>query len=299
MRNKEDRKKGDKREGRLMQFTKVHGLGNDFILVDCLTNICSAFNWSRLAVEMCNRNFGIGADGLVVVSASAIADIQMRIFNPDGSEPEMCGNAIRCVAGYICQQQIINKRKITVETKAGILVPEIISCQEHHSLVKVDMGPPRLEPAQIPMIVEENIKRVINYPLKINGETIYITCISMGNPHGVVFVPEVTQSLVARMGPVIENHAAFPQKTNVEFVQVLDREHLQMLVWERGAGPTMACGTGACATLVAAYLNNLAERKATVHLAGGDLEIEWAADNRIYMTGPAIQVFTGNYPIRS
>ncbi|MBS4026597.1 MAG: diaminopimelate epimerase [Clostridia bacterium] len=281
-----------------MQFKKVHGLGNDFVLIDSLTNIQPIIDWGKLAVEMCNRNFGVGADGLVVISASAIADIKMRIFNPDGTEPEMCGNAIRTVAGYICQHHILDKRKITVETKAGILVPEIIASQGTQALVKVDMGPPRLEPAQIPMIIEENIKKVINYPLKINGETIYITCISMGNPHGVIFVPEVTSKLVSSMGPTIENHPAFPNKTNVEFVQVLDREHLKMLVWERGAGPTMACGTGACATLVAAYLNDLAERKATVHLAGGDLEIEWAEDNRVYMTGPAIQVFSGNYQIK-
>lgn len=281
-----------------MQFTKVHGLGNDFVMIDNLKNDYQGYDWGKLAVEMCNRNFGIGADGLVVISASAIADLKMRIFNPDGTEPEMCGNAIRCVAGYIYQYQILDKTKITIETKAGILVPEIIDSQETKALVKVDMGPPKLEPAQIPMIIEENIKKVINYPLKINGKTIYITCISMGNPHGVIFVPEVTSKLVSSVGPTIENHPAFPNKTNVEFVQVLDREHLKMLVWERGAGQTMACGTGACATLVAAYLNGLAERKATVHLAGGDLEIEWAEDNRVYMTGPAIQVFRGNYQIK-
>jgi diaminopimelate epimerase len=280
-----------------MQFTKVHGLGNDFVVIDNLKNDYQGYDWGKLAVEICNRNFGVGADGLVVISASAIADIKMRIFNPDGTEPEMCGNAIRGVAGYIYQHQIVAKTKITVETKAGILVPEIIDSQGTQALVKVDMGPPRLEPAQIPMIIEENIKKVINYPLKINGETIHITCISMGNPHGVIFVPEVTSKLVSSMGPAIEKHPAFPKKTNVEFVQVLDREHLKMLVWERGAGPTMACGTGACATLVTAYLNDLAERKATVHLAGGDLEIEWAEDNRVYMTGPAIQVFSGNYQV--
>ncbi|MDW7674636.1 MAG: diaminopimelate epimerase [Bacillota bacterium] len=280
-----------------MQFTKAHGLGNDFILIDAFTteNI-QVEDWGGSAKKACDRNFGIGADGLVIIEKSDVADLKMRIFNSDGTEPEMCGNAIRCVAGYVYQHKLITKKKITVETKAGILVPEIIESSNRNHYVKVEMGEPILEPIKIPVNLDQDLTKVVNYPLEVNGNIIHITCVSMGNPHCVVFVSVITDELITSLGPILEKHPIFPNKTNVEFVEVIDSEHLKMRVWERGAGPTLACGTGACAALVAAKLNNVATNKAVIHLAGGDLEIEWADSNKIYMTGPAVEVFTGDFP---
>lgn len=283
-----------------MKFTKVQGLGNDFVVVNMnevsreeekrLTG-----NLAELAIKICDRNFGIGADGLVLLRPSSKADIAMQIINSDGSEAEMCGNAIRCVAKYAYERGLTGKTKLEVETAAGIMVPELIFEGSAVTAVRVDMGTPRLEREQIPMNGPPG--RVINEPLEAEGSVYHITAISMGNPHCVIFVPDVSAVPLESLGPVLETHHVFPRKTNVEFVQVLNDHEVRMRVWERGAGPTMACGTGACATAVAAALNGLTGRKVRVHLYAGPLDIEWSDDDRVYMTGPAEEVFTGNYPV--
>lgn len=277
-----------------MFFTKVHGLGNDFILVNCFEEKVNPEDFPSLAVRTCHRHFGVGADGLVLLLPSDAADVKMRIFNSDGSEAEMCGNAIRCTAKYLYERGMAEKDKIRVETQAGIIVPELIIEDDRVKLVRVDMGEPRLERTEIPM--EGPPGRVLDEPLQIDGVTYRVTAVSMGNPHCIIFVPDVDQVPLHVIGPRIETHPAFTRKTNVEFIQVLSRKEVKMKVWERGAGETMACGTGACATAVACVLNNRTGRRVTVHLAAGDLLIEWAEDNHVYMTGPAEEVFTGEYP---
>ncbi len=278
-----------------MFFTKVHGLGNDFILVNAVTGQGFPDDYSTLAREMCDRRFGIGADGLVLLLDSEKADVRMRIINSDGSEPEMCGNAIRCVGKYLYEHGIVRKDEIKVETLAGIIVPHIIQNNGVVEAVRVDMGAPRLERAEIPMLGPAG--RVINEPLEVAGQTIYVTVVSMGNPHCVIFVEDVSAIPLADIGPRIETHPAFPRKTNVEFVQVVSPTEVRMVVWERGAGITMACGTGACAVAVAGVLSGLTEKHVTVHLPGGPLIIEWADNGTVYMTGPAEEVFKGEYTV--
>lgn len=272
-----------------MEFTKVHGLGNDFIIINTLQE--SVENPQKLSVKLCNRYFGVGADGLVLVGPSDKADIKMRIFNPDGSEAEMCGNAIRCVAKYTYTRGMAGK-KVRVETLAGIMVPELILDGDQIIAVQVDMGEPRLERKSIPMVGPSG--RVVSENLIVDGQEFLITAVSMGNPHCVIFVPDVDKVDLENIGPKIESNEAFPAKTNVEFVQVLNENEVKMLVWERGAGPTMACGTGACAVTVAGILNEKHKRKIKVYLSGGTLEIHWSeADNHVYMTGAAAEVFEG------
>ena len=277
-----------------MKFTKMHGLGNDFILLNCLEDIVD--NPSELAQEMCDRNFGIGADGLVLVLPSEVeeADFRMRIFNPDGSEPEMCGNAIRCFAKYLYERDLTTKTDLNVETLAGIIKPKLILEDGAVQLVKVDMGQPRLKRSEIPMKGEES-EQVVKEPLNVAGEEFEVTCVSMGNPHCVIFVDDANEAPVRELGPKIETHDLFPEDINVEFIEVVNEEELEMRVWERGAGVTLACGTGACGSTVAAILNDFTQRKVTVHLLGGDLVIEWADDDHVYMSGPATEVFTGDY----
>ena len=278
-----------------MLFTKVHGLGNDFILVNA--GIAERFpdDYATLAKEMCDRKFGIGADGLVLLLDSGVADVRMRIINSDGSEAEMCGNAIRCVAKYLYEHNIVRKEEIKVETLAGIIVPQVMQRNGVVEAIKVDMGEPRLQREEIPMLGETG--RVINDPLEVAGQNFYITAVSMGNPHCIIFVEDLAAVPLELIGPRIEQHVAFPKKTNVEFVQVLNPQEVRMLVWERGAGPTMACGTGACAVAVAGVLNGLTEKQVTVHLPGGPLQIEWADNGKLYMTGPAVEVFQGEYTV--
>jgi len=273
-------------------FTKWHGLGNDFVIVNGFTEKIN--DYSQVAVKVCDRHFGIGADGLVLVLPSKIADFQMRIFNSDGSEAEMCGNVTRCVARYVYEYGLTDKTKITIETKAGLIKPELIFNNGSLTTIKVDMGEPRLKRGEIPMVGNAD-EAVICAPLKINDVIYNITCVSMGNPHCVIFVDDIAGVDLAVVGPKIETHELFPRKTNVEFVQVQSKEKMRMRVWERGAGITMACGTGACATLVAAVLNNKTERQATIDLDGGQLIIEWGEDNHVYMSGPAVEVFRGEY----
>ncbi|EAX48618.1 Diaminopimelate epimerase [Thermosinus carboxydivorans Nor1] len=275
-----------------MQFTKWHGQGNDFVIVNGFQEKIE--DYAQAAVKICDRHFGIGADGLVIVGPSQVADFRMRIFNSDGSEAEMCGNVTRCVARYVYEYGLTDKTKITLETLAGPIKPELIFENGVLRTVRVDMGEPRLKRAQIPMIGEPD-SEAINVPLIVNDKTYDITCVSMGNPHCIIFVDDVDEINLAAVGPLIENHPTFPRKTNVEFVQVLNDHEMRMRVWERGAGITLACGTGASATLVAAVLNGKTGRVATIHLDGGDLVLEWGNDNHVYMSGPAVEVFRGEY----
>jgi diaminopimelate epimerase len=284
-----------------ISFVKMHGLGNDFILTDCLNKSLGDSSFlSYLAKKLCDRNFGIGADGLILILPSSKADLRMRIFNFDGSEAQMCGNGIRCFAKYAYENKLISKNKFAVETLAGIITPELIFQDLKNKKVlriKVNMGTPKLRRREIPMNGEDTPK-VVNEILKINPEqTFKITCVSMGNPHCIIFVDDVQSIPVDEIGPKIENHSFFPEKTNVEFIHILNRKEINFRVWERGVGETLACGTGACAALVAAVLNNKTDRKATIHLQGGDLDIQWANDGNIYMTGPVELVFRGEMTI--
>lgn len=273
-------------------FSKWHGLGNDFVIVNGLNGQFDQY--AQMAVEVCDRHFGIGADGLVFLLPSDIADFQMRIFNSDGSEAEMCGNVTRCMARYVYEYGLSEKLKITLETKAGIIKPELIFVDGMLSTIKVDMGEPRLKPSEIPMNASAN-DQIVNELLLIEDKDYHITCVSMGNPHCILFVDQIDQVDLSVIGPKIETHPAFPKKINVEFAQVINKHKIRMRVWERGAGITMACGTGACATLVAGVLNGKVERQAIIELDGGELSIEWGIDNHIYMSGPATEVFRGEY----
>lgn len=273
-------------------FSKWHGLGNDFVIVNGFNE--NMDDYADTAVKVCDRHFGIGADGLVLVLPSNTADFQMRIFNSDGSEAEMCGNVTRCVARYVYETGLTNKTQLTIETKAGLIKPELVFDNGELKTVRVDMGEPRLLASEIPVsgVMDD---KIIDFPLSVNDQTYNITCVSMGNPHCVTFVEDVMAIDLPSIGRYIETHPLFPKKTNVEFVKILDQHTIQMRVWERGAGITMACGTGACATLVASVLNGKTARQATIQLDGGNLFIEWCADNHVYMSGPAVEVFRGTY----
>jgi len=281
-----------------IDFIKMHGLGNDFVLIDCLDkSLGDSLFLPYLAKRLCDRNFGIGADGLILILLSSKADLRMRIYNSDGTEAQMCGNGIRCFAKYAYENKLISKNKFAVETLAGIITPELIFQDKEISGIKVNMGTPELKRREIPMEGEDTSK-VVDEVLKINTEqTFRITCVSMGNPHCVIFVDDVQSIPIDEIGPKIENHPLFPEKTNLEFIQVLNRKEINFRVWERGVGETLACGTGACAALVAAVLNKKTDRKATVHLPGGDLDIHWADDEHVYMTGPAELVFKGEMTV--
>ncbi|MFC0216057.1 diaminopimelate epimerase [Paenibacillus chartarius] len=280
-----------------MKFTKLQGLGNDFIVVGGEERLPE--HAAELAVRLCDRNFGIGADGLVFVLPSDIADYTMRIINADGSEAEQCGNAIRCVAKYVYDNALVdrNRTELTIETKGAGAQPVQLTLGDDGRVVqvRVDMGEPVLEGRLVPTTIDGN--PVKDYPIEAEGRQFRFTAVSMGNPHCVIFVDDAAEFDLHTWGPKLETHPYFPRRANVEFVTVRSRSHAEMRVWERGAGPTLACGTGACATLVAAVLAGQTERTATVSLKGGDLLIEWnERNNRIYMTGPAEIVFTGEVP---
>ncbi|MCL6457556.1 MAG: diaminopimelate epimerase [Gorillibacterium sp.] len=274
-----------------MDFTKMQGLGNDFIVIYGEQDL--PHNVSQLAQKWCDRHFNIGADGLVFLLPSEKADIRMRIINADGTEPEQCGNAIRCVAKYMYDRGIVTRQDITVETLgAGVQPIHIITKGGVAVAARVDMGSPVLQARAIPTVLDG--EQLVAIPIEVEGQTFTFTSVSMGNPHCVIYVEDAEKMNLTQWGPLLENHPFFPRKTNVEFVTVHRADHLIMRVWERGVGPTLACGTGACAVLVASVLNGFSERKATVSLAGGDLEIEWNEENgRVYMTGPAVEVFQG------
>ncbi len=277
-----------------LAFTKWQGCGNDFVLVDARASGLPK-DTGELSRRICDRHYGIGADGLIFVLASSAADFQMRIFNADGSEAEMCGNGIRCFARLVFDEGMTDKEVFTVETGAGILSPRMIREGGRIVGVEVDMGEPVLTANDIP-VRGFGGNRVVAETIEVLGRKYEATCVSMGNPHCVVFVSDVDEVDMEKVGPAFESHEWFPKRTNTEFVVVRDREHLRMRVWERGAAVTLACGTGACASLTAAVLNGLAERKAEVELDGGRLIIEWSEkNNHIYMTGPAEKVFSGVY----
>jgi diaminopimelate epimerase len=278
-----------------MEFTKMHGLGNDFILVEGETALPA--NAGELAVKLCDRFFGIGADGLVYILPSDKADFMMRIMNSDGSEAEQCGNAIRCVAKYVYDRGLTDKSEVTIETiGAGAQKVQLTVENGKAVKVKVDMGAPILKGLQVPTTVDED--RVVDYPIMVDGREFRFTAVSMGNPHCVIYVDDAVSFDLHTWGPKLEKHPMFPRKVNVEFATVKTRDYADMRVWERGAGPTLACGTGACATLVSSVLNGLTDRTAVVSLKGGELLIEWnEADNHVYMTGPAQEVYTGKLSV--
>lgn len=279
-----------------MKFTKMHGAGNDYVYVNCFDE--KVENPADVAVKVSNRNFGIGSDGLILIMPSDKADVRMRMFNSDGSESEMCGNGIRCVAKYAYDHGILAKKEISAETGAGILTLQLFTGSDNRvDRVRVNMGRPRLTKAEIPMLGEPAGDQTVNQPLNILHTVFHITMVSMGNPHCVIFVDDVDNYQVEKYGPLIENHDIFPRRTNVEFVQVLSRTEVRQRTWERGAGETLACGTGASAVCVAGVLNGLTDKRILNHLSGGDLELEWADDGNLYMTGPAMEVFSGEIDI--
>lgn len=272
-----------------MKFTKMHGLGNDFIFFENPDN--TDINYSALAIKLCHRQLSIGADGIIAVLPSTIADLRMRIINADGSEANMCGNAIRCFAKYAFERDLVKKTVFSIETFAGIIIPEVEITDGKVSRVKVNMGKPATERKTIPMLGDE--PEAIQVPVEVYGETVLLTSLLMGVPHTMVFVDDVNETDLLRIGPAIEKHPLFPRKTNVNFVQVLDRNHIKVRTWERGAGATLACGTGSCAAGVASMINQFTNRKVTVELYHGALEIEWTEDGTVYMTGPAEESFSG------
>ena len=276
-----------------MRFTKMQGAGNDYIYLNGFEPLPADLN--KLSRQMSDRHFGIGSDGLVVIMPSTRCDFRMRMFNSDGTEAEMCGNASRCVAKYVYDKGLTSKKELTLETQAGVKHLTLHTQNGVVTRVTVDMGEPILSASDIP--VNLSINPVVSYPIEVGESTFAITCVSMGNPHAVIFLDDMNRYDLHRIGKLIEHHKLFPRRTNVEFVEVLSPRDLRMRVWERGAGETLACGTGACASLVAAVLTGRAHRQATLHLLGGDLSIEWnEQNNRVYMTGEAVTVFEGEWP---
>ncbi|MCS7186098.1 MAG: diaminopimelate epimerase [Armatimonadetes bacterium] len=277
-----------------MIFVKMHGIGNDFVVIGALDELpLPEDRLSDFALFVCDRHFGVGADGVIWVLPSQVADFKMRIFNPDGSEAEMCGNGIRCAAKWFYDRDYAKGSAIRVETLAGIKTVWVQGRGGKAIAVTVDMGEPIFEPSLIPTKLGEG-SEAIEVPLDVEGFGTYlVSAVSMGNPHCVAFVNDVDNFPVEKVGPQIEHHPAFPKRTNVEFVQILSRSEMKVRVWERGAGLTLACGTGACASLAVSARIGKTDRKAAVHLPGGTLTIEWRDDGRIYMTGPAVEVFRG------
>lgn len=276
-----------------MKFVKMHGAGNDYVYVDGFQETIN--DPASLAIEVSNRNFAIGSDGLILILPSTLADVRMRMFNSDGSEAEMCGNGVRCVAKYAYDHGLVRKETLTVETGAGVLTLQLYpNASGRVDKVRVNMGRPRLTRGEIPL-TGDPAAQVVNVPLTILDRTFAITCVSMGNPHCVIFVDDVENFPVEKYGTLIEQHPLFPRRTNVEFVEVRSRSEVRQRTWERGAGETLACGTGASAVLVAGVLAGCTGRKIRNFLAGGELELEWSESGEVYMTGPAVEVFSGEY----
>ncbi len=276
-----------------MQFTKMHAIGNDYVYVNCFDQ--SVEQPEKLAVPISDRHFGVGSDGLILICPSDRADVRMRIFNPDGSEAEMCGNGIRCVAKYAYEHGLSDKHPMQIETGNGTLTIELTIEKDRVAAVRVNMGQPILDTDRIPVAVDDI--SLINRPIEVVGIPMEMTCVSMGNPHAIFFVDDLAPVAVERLGPQIENNPIFPQRINVHWVQIISRNELTMRTWERGAGITLACGTGASAVCVAGVLTERTDRQILAHLPGGDLQLEWSdQDNCVYMTGPATEVFTGSWP---
>jgi len=286
-----------------MRFTKMHGAGNDYVYLECFAQP-PPDNPSELAPKLADRHFGVGGDGLILICPSDVADARMRMFNADGSEAEMCGNGVRCVAKYVYDHGIARKERLNIETGRGVLelVPEVIDGRVRR--VRVDMGEPILDPVRIPTTLPGNPtvdgNHVVDVDLPLadpagDKSTLRVTCVSMGNPHCVTFVDQLTDEWVLGVGPRVERDPHFPNRVNAEFVEVISPAEVRMRVWERGSGETLACGTGACAVCVAGVLAERTARKILAHLPGGDLELHWADDNHVYMTGPAEEVFSGEW----
>lgn len=282
-----------------MKFTKMHGCGNDYVYVDCTKDVIPDI--AATAVRVSDRHFGIGSDGLILIKSSEVADFEMDMYNADGSRGKMCGNGIRCVAKYVYDHGLTNKTEITVDTQAGIKTLQLTVCDGKVSKVRVDMGEPVLIPQEIPVkasvlgLADDRREAIVAQPFTVANSSYDITCVSMGNPHCITFIDEDVRSFpLEAIGPLFEKHELFPEGVNTEFVNIIDKEHLRMRVWERGSGETLACGTGACAVAVASYLNGFTGRKVDVELMGGHLEIVYdAATNHVFMTGPATEVFSG------
>lgn len=273
-----------------MKFTKMQGIGNDYVYVNCFEE--KVEDPAALAKFVSDRHFGIGSDGLILIKPSKNADFTMDMYNADGSQGEMCGNGIRCVAKYVYDKGLTDQQQISIETLAGIKYLDLTVEDGKVVLVRVDMGEPELIAEKIPVIADS--EKVIDAPIEIDGTTYHMTCVSMGNPHAVVYVDDVDNLPIEEIGPKFESHERFPRRVNTEFVKVLDRHTVRMRVWERGSAETLACGTGACAVAVSCILNGLTEDEVTVKLLGGDLEIQWDQEkNTVYMTGPATVVFDG------
>ena len=273
-----------------MKFTKMQGLGNDYVYVNCFKETVE--NPSEVSIKVSDRHFGIGSDGLILIKPSEVADFCMEMYNADGSQSEMCGNGIRCVAKYVYDYGLTDKTSISVETLAGIKYLDLQVENGKVVMVTVNMGAPELVPANIPVKSDKDI--LVREPIEVAGVTYEMTCVSMGNPHCIVFVEDTAAFPLEKVGPEFEKHEVFPNRVNAEFIEVLDRKTVNMRVWERGSGETLACGTGACASTVACILNGLTEDEITLHLLGGDLKVRWdKEENLVYMTGPAKVVFDG------
>ena len=281
----------------MLKFTKMQGLGNDYVYMDAINQ--NIENRSEFAKYVSDRHFGIGSDGLILICKSDIADFKMQMFNQDGSEAEMCGNGIRCVGKFVYDKGFTNKENITIETLAGIKELTLFPKNGEVEKVKVNMGTPILEPKKIP--VNSSLNPVKNLKLYAKEKEFLFTCVSMGNPHAITFLKQPIKEFdICKYGKILETDKVFPNKSNIEFINIIDKENIEMRVWERGAGETLACGTGACASVVAGVLNNYTSRKVNVHLLGGKLEIEWdEKDNNVYMIGPAVTVFEGTIEERN
>ena len=283
-----------------LSYSKMHGTGNDFIIIDLINKNYQIKCLNKLAKKLCERHFGVGGDGLICVLPcdEKNNDFKMRIFNTDGSEAEMCGNGIRCFAHFVKENNLTNKKRLKVETLAGVIKPEILEYNQGKSMVKVNMGKPLFKPQDIPVKIDQEkpskLDFIEDYPLKIQEKKFNINCVSMGNPHSVIFDEDIENIDIKKWGSKIETHNIFPEKTNVEFIKIIDASEIEMKVWERGSGITLACGTGACASVVAGIKKGLLNKEVTVHLPGGDLNIKWPGNsNNVLMTGPAETVFTG------
>lgn len=282
-----------------IEFTKMHGAGNDYVYVNGFANRLPK-DLEKLAIEISHRRFGVGADGLILILPSEQADAQMRMFNADGSESEMCGNGIRCVAKYVYDHGIAKREQLRIETGAGILSLQVHAKDGLAEQITVDMGEPRLDAGLIPTTLAPAGQQVINVPIEIKGRKLFSTCVSMGNPHCVIFVPEIDDELVLGIGPLIEKDDRFPKKVNVEFVEILARGEVNQRTWERGSGETWACGTGASAVCVAGVLTGRTDRTIVNNLIGGQLRLTWdEVTNHVMMTGPAVEVFTGHWQVPS
>jgi diaminopimelate epimerase len=278
-----------------INFTKMHGIGNDYILIDARD---MERDWPKLAIAMCDRHFGVGSDGILLIQPSDVADYRMRIYNPDGSEAEACGNGIRMFAKYLVEQGLTppDTSEIKIQTLGAVGTVQVRSENGRINSVRASMGVPRLKPSEIPVALKEDIDVVKAHPLRVDGRELALTCISMGNPHAVLFTGEpVDRYPLSEIGPLVQNHPFFPSRVNFEVVNVIDRKHVEVRVWERGVGETLACGSGACAVGVATRLHDVADSPLRVSLLGGDLTIEWDGEGEVYMTGPAEYVFTGQW----